>query len=227
MGRKTSSSRSSPNSNSVWRLTNRITPSWSIPTKASGTASSSFSSFIVVEDIWFPLELSWQGDDTQRHPMQYVDQGDDDPQAWPSRPSQPSQPEQHTLLVLLDDPDRQPQNNEGQKYDDQNDDSSAHRGARLGPRGKPSPARIAIDVIMTPPLNRSRRGPGGGLPIGLSPRYSPAPEQSSEAESPYPTCRTTPRQPDTTEGSPEWMLALPLRRSRSMTMKLPPSCRGR
>src|ERR1019366_7847985 len=159
MGRKTSSSRSSPNSNSVWRLTNRITPSWSIPTKASGTASSSFSSFIVVEDIWFPLQLSWQGDDTQRHPMQYVDQGDDDPQAWPSRPSQPSQPEQHSLLALLDDPDRQPQNDAGQKYDDQNDDSSAHRDARLGPRGKPSPARIAIDVIMTPPLNRSRRGP--------------------------------------------------------------------
>ena len=64
------------------------------------------------------------------------------------------------------------------------------------------------------PLNRSRRGPGGGLPIGLSPRYSPAPEQSSEAESPYPTSRTTPWQPDTTEGSHEWMLAFGMRHHR-------------
>jgi hypothetical protein len=39
-------------------LTNRITPFWSIPTKASGTASSRLSNLVVFEDIWFPLGLS-------------------------------------------------------------------------------------------------------------------------------------------------------------------------
>src|SRR5450631_1650518 len=58
MGWPTSSSRSYPNSDSVWRLTNRIKPFWSTPTKASGTASRRFSYLIVFDDTWITFDLS-------------------------------------------------------------------------------------------------------------------------------------------------------------------------
>src|ERR1019366_9637433 len=58
MGRPSSSDLSYPNSDSVWRLTNRIKPFWSTPTKESGTASRRFSYLIVSADTWITFDPS-------------------------------------------------------------------------------------------------------------------------------------------------------------------------
>ena len=64
------------------------------------------------------LGLDRHRDDAQRHPAQHVDHRHDDGQAGLPDPHDPPQPEQHTLLVLLHDPERQQEDDEGQHGDD-------------------------------------------------------------------------------------------------------------
>jgi len=61
-------------------------------------------------------------DDPQRHPVQHVDERDDEPEARMPRAPHPAQPEQHPLLVLLHDPRRQGHPQQEQCDDDDNDD---------------------------------------------------------------------------------------------------------
>src|SRR5690242_6374841 len=49
------------------------------------------------------LGLDRHRDDPQRHPVQHVDERDDEPEAGIPRTPHPARPEQHPLLVLLHD----------------------------------------------------------------------------------------------------------------------------
>ena len=53
------------------------------------------------------LGLDRHRDDPERHPVQHVNERDDEPEARIPRAPHPAQPEQHPLLVLLHDPRRQ------------------------------------------------------------------------------------------------------------------------
>ena len=53
------------------------------------------------------LGLDRHGHDPQRHPVQHVDERDDQPQAGLACPDDAAEPEQHALLVLLDDAQRE------------------------------------------------------------------------------------------------------------------------
>jgi hypothetical protein len=52
------------------------------------------------------LGLDRHRDDSQRHPMQDVDERDDHPQPGLARAQHPAQPEQDALLILFDNLDR-------------------------------------------------------------------------------------------------------------------------
>ena len=80
------------------------------------------------------LRLDRHRDDPQRHPVQHVDERDDEPQPGLAYAEHPAEPEQHALLVLLDDPHRHRQHQ--QQHDDDNNDDDDQRVHRRAPVGE-------------------------------------------------------------------------------------------
>jgi hypothetical protein len=57
--------------------------------------------------VMMPLRLDGHGDDPQANPVQHVDEGDDHRQSGLPDPDDPAEREQNSLLVLLDDVQRE------------------------------------------------------------------------------------------------------------------------
>ena len=75
------------------------------------------------------LGLDRHRDDPQRHPVQHVDERDDQPEPGLARAEHPAEPEQHPLLVLLDDLGRHREAQQEQHHDDdEHPDQHDHDG---------------------------------------------------------------------------------------------------
>ncbi len=134
------------------------------------------------------LRLDRHGDDPQRHPVQDVDEGDDQAEPRPALPQDPSQPEQHPLLVLFDDLQCHRRHHQEQQGDDNDDgDDNGHGWSSVRDAGRPGERDVRpwgrgselppLSPILVPGVGSGQEPPGAGNGTGR-----PCPGHRSEPQ---------------------------------------------